>query len=355
MKPHKDQTISLLSWVMKLPMALFIFAMSGNFAWAYTNWCTPPSGTPYQFNSTFNYTDADPSTNKAGQVFDSVTGWDLGTTYSMKCDCDSNSSISRKFKATTDLSLLTTVAGKNYYKMGSVDEVGVHVAIFIGGQNKYFDVPFENIDNLSPDKVCNTVISTANSGSKGKISLYIAKPFVGKIDFPQTLVASLFATKTVNSYSSTPISQVYLSGSMTVPQSCEINDGQVINIDYDTIINSALKTKGAVPDGFTKKVTDLAYICTNITDGVKISFTFKGTASSSDPDSISTDKSDIGIHIEDMNGVIITPNSGKLASSFDYQSQTGTTSFQSYPVNTTGNAPELGVFTAAATITTNIE
>jgi len=145
-----------------------------------------------------------------------------------------------------------------------------------------------------------------------------------------------------------------MTGDITVPQSCKINDGQIIDIDYGDVLRKHLSTKGSGASG-KAVVTQMAYVCTNMAQGVKISFKLSGQAAPDDNNSLATDNDDIGIRIEDSNGNVITPNEGSLDSQFNYATNSGTATFKSYPINTTGSSPEPGMFTSTATITTNIE
>lgn len=243
----------------------------------------------------------------------------------------------------------------NYFKISK--ELAVGTKVFIGGTiNQYFATPFVDVGNNNvgscPGPTSEQEFAT---GSKGLLALYFIKAFVGEVNIPPTTVVNIYGTRTKGSYSSVPLSTVSVTAHVVVPQTCKINDGQVINVDFGTLMNTDIKTKGAVPTGFTKKITQLAYVCTNISEGVLLSFTFNGQSSPNDTNALSTNNADIGVRLEDMNGSIITPNSGKLPAQFDYSTQSGSTSFQSYPVNTTGVTPNTGQFSSTATITTNME
>ncbi|RAY86174.1 hypothetical protein DP190_07085 [Enterobacter cloacae] len=335
------------------PLFIFLVIFFGysHHASAVTGWCTPTGGTPYHFDIDFTSTITDPSLDSPGKIIDPVDSWDLGTTYSITCDCDGTNR-ARMFSGRSTLTQYGVFNSKAYYNLN--DNMAIATTIFVGG-NGYYTVPFENISNNSPDKACNTPINTANSGSKGNVSLYIKKGFVGSIDIPSTLVASMYSTKATGSYSSTPISQVYISGTISVPQSCKINDGQIIDIDLGRLVDTSLKTKGAKPDGYEEKTASVNYSCTNIAEGIKVKFSFNGQAAPGDSSSLLTTNSDIGVRIEDRNGAIVSPNSGDLLTQFDASTQTGNALFKSYPVNVSGNMPVPGKFTATATVMMNLE
>lgn len=320
-----------------------------------TGWCTAIGG-PHVFPVTFSYTLTDPTQNTAGKIIKPAYTWNLGGSYQATCDCAAGTSNVNYYKAEVPgLPIAYSDGEYNYFKVSK--ELAVGTKVYIGGTVKqYFATPFVDMSNNNTGTCPGpTSAQSFESGSQGMLGLYFIKAFVGQVNIPTTTVINLYGSKTKGTYPSQPLSTVTVAATINVPQSCQINDGQVINVDYGTILNTALNTKGAGPDGFTAKVTQLAYVCTNISEGVKLSFTFIGQTSAGDMNSLATNNNDIGVRLEDMSGGVIAPNSGELPAQFDYASQSGTTSFKSYPVNTTGNVPEAGAFSSTATIATNME
>ncbi|EML2066298.1 fimbrial protein [Enterobacter asburiae] len=333
----------------KLIAIIIIFLGYAISVHAETGWCSTNGGTNnFNANFTYNYTK---NGNGQANTIPNAYSWNIGGTYPVTCDCTGGSTSFFKSTPGSLTEVLYTDAQNTFYKFN--EYLGVATSIFLGGAlQQYKPVPFEDINTNTAVACTSSMYST---GSSGQLSLYFPKAFIGKITIPSTIVANLYASRTKSSYPSQPIARVIISGTITVPQTCKINDGQIINIDYGKIMASAMKTKGAAPKGFTAVTTQVAYVCTNINSGVKIAFTFTGESSATDPQSLKTSNEDTGIRIEDMNSQVISPNTGKLATQFDYATQKGSASFKSYPVNVTGNTPTPGVFNASATITTAIE
>jgi type 1 fimbria pilin len=192
------------------------------------------------------------------------------------------------------------------------------------------------------------------SGANGFVSLYFTRPFVGQVVIPNTKILDLYGTKVTGSYGGEPMSSVYMSGSVTVPQSCEINAGQVINVKFGNIMSNDIKDPGEIAKGFTPKVVDMTLACNNISNGVVVSLSFSGEPSGGDPTALKTDNNDIGVRVRDANNNIVPPVNGNLPVTFDYSSQTGTSSMSLAPMNVTGNAPAIGQFNAVATINAEI-
>ncbi|MCW6016423.1 fimbrial protein [Serratia marcescens] len=338
-------------WIMG---ALLMFGYHSS-AWAVPGECLSTGGT-HVYTPSVDYTLTDPSQNTAGRIISNATGWSLGSSFKGDCDC---TGVTGKppvyYRAIVPSGSLFYDDGTNkYYQI--TDKLAVASAVWIEGyRTAYVSVPFDSTSNLYPDTCSDYKNSTFDTGKKGRISLYFIKPFVGREVIPATTIMNIYGSLISGSFGSTPMTSVILSGTITVPQSCKINDGQVINVDFGDIYNTALKTKGAGPNGYSPKVVQMAYICNNISEGVKLSFTFKGQASSGDSSALATNNNDVGVRIEDTNGTVVSPNSGKLPAQFDYSTQSGSTSFRTYPVNTSGNTPTAGEFSSTATIVANME
>ncbi|SVK52679.1 putative fimbrial protein StiH [Acinetobacter baumannii] len=146
-----------------------------------------------------------------------------------------------------------------------------------------------------------------------------------------------------------------MSGTVTVPQSCEISP-QTVTVDFGDILTTNFQTKGAMPPRFTPEERTLTLACRNISDGVKVSLSFRGEADGSMPEALKTSNSNIGVMIKDMQGNVIRPQSGRLPiDNFQYPNQSGSSRISVYPINTTGQAPSVGQFNATATIQAEIQ
>ena len=324
-------------------------------ALAATGWCQNNSGTPFQDSFSFIETFTNPAQNQAGMEFNRLYQWNTGGTYQAKCDCDSASGVTY-FKATIPGLVATqTRSGLNFYQLNKYLEIASELYI-AGGVNDYIPTPIHDKSNQNNQGyACNTGGTIFNTGSKGYISLYFTRPFVGQVMIPPTIILNVYGTRKTGSYSGTPLTQISMSGSVTVPQSCEINLGQPININFGDIAGNDFKTINQMPTGFTPHVVNMTVACTNISAGVKISLSFQGTKDIHDGTALATTNNDIAVRIENITGVKIPVLSGLLPVNLNYSTQTGDTTMKIYPINTTGNLPTGGGFTATATIQAEIE
>lgn len=338
---------------MKKTVALVFCVFGGvNMAQAATGWCTPDNGTQ-GFNFIFTPTVTTTAENQAGITKPRMYNWSLGTTYPATCDCAANIVGHTFYKAEVpNLALDRDLGGLSYYALNKY--ISVASELYIAGTvNDYIATPIDGFDN-NADNACAVSINYG-SGSKGYVSLYFIRPFVGQVVIPPTKILNVFGSKIKGSYSPIPLASITMSATVTVPQSCNINAGQVINVDLGQIKAGDIKTKGAMANGFTPKFVDLTLACSNVSDGVKVSLSINGEASSGDQTALATSNSDIGLRILDAMGGIVSPNSGKLPVNMNYSAQTGTSTLSVAPMNVTGKWPRGGLFNATATIRAEIE
>lgn len=106
----------------------------------------------------------------------------------------------------------------------------------------YTAVPFEHVSNraTTTDHTCQGNKTTAvgvslKTGADAKISFRIKRSINGTVVIPITDIALLYANISSTTTRGEAIAKVRISGSLTAPQSCQINAGQVIYFDFDTI------------------------------------------------------------------------------------------------------------------------
>lgn len=326
------------------------------FAAADSSWlpgeCRANDGTKI-FSFSFIKTITDVKDNSVDQVFPGIYQWTVaGGSYSGECYCPTPIAPGPAyFKAESSLPLYTQQGTKNFYKIN--DELAAAIRIEIKGQGQV-DVPFE-INNIgdSADK-CNDHLSYS-SGAVGSLDLMIIKPFIGIIPIQQTVLANLYSSLIPKIYGPIPISQVQINGHVTVNQSCEINAGNSIQVDFGDMYNGNFKGKGTKPEGVNSKTIQLGYKCNLVSKGMDVNMRFTGQSDSNYPNAFSTNNPDIGVIIQDGSGNPIQPNTGTIPMTVDYDTQTGSVDITTYPVSTTGNIPVVGQFTSRATVVVDFQ
>ncbi|WP_233527802.1 fimbrial protein [Serratia sp. PAMC26656] len=334
---------------------LFAAMLSAQSAQAALGQCKPAGGT-HPFSFTFTPTLTNPAQNVTGLVIENAAGnnWNLSGTYDVQCECKNRTA--SYITAKSSLPTQTHNDGRlSYYALNEYLAVASEVYV-AGYRNEYIPTPFSNVSNLKNEMGQDESCASAHysSGARGRIHLYFRRPFVGQTIIPSTQLVETYVSVSNGVSSVIPVSTVSMSGVVTVPQNCEISP-QTVVVDFGDILSTSFRTKGAMPPGFTPHQKELTLACRNISSGVKVSLSFRGEVDSNIPAALRTSNSSIGVMIEDRFGGTISPQSGRLPVDFLYPSQSGSTRFSVYPINTTGQAPAAGVFTATATIQAEME
>ncbi|CAI1618453.1 long polar fimbrial protein LpfD [Serratia quinivorans] len=328
-----------------------LWLVSGAAVAAQTGECYPLNNTPYQFEATFTKTITNPDENVGGVSLDNFYNWRLGRQYSGYCNRSNRGHT--WFTGKSNLPLSTHVSGnKQYYKIN--DYLSVAISFWVSGPGD-LSVPFTDAENNSSSTLVSGVIdSTWSSGARGHLDLYIEKPFVTSTSFSKVNVAGIYATRTAGNHSTVPMAEVLMSGSVTVPQGCEINAGQVISIDFGTINSRNFSTKGEKPDALAPVEKNITFRCFGLADTAKLSLRVMGRTDTDDPSAIASDKPGIGVMVANAQGNVLTPNSTKeplpLSLPDPTNNRNAEVKLQAWPVNTNGLPASKGVFTATGTL-----
>ncbi|POP41352.1 fimbrial protein [Superficieibacter electus] len=179
----------------------------------------------------------------------------------------------------------------------------------------------------------------------------IVRSFIGTVVIPTKDMFSVYVTTTQNDPLSTVVYHITYSGSVTVPQSCEINAGQTLLIDFGTLNSGSFKHAGEKPEGARTRSFNVPVKCNGTTSQVHLSMRVQATPDTHFSQSIASDNPDVGVVVTNNQGSILTPDDPNSTVPFTTD-DTGnaTIPLQAYPVSTTGITPEEGTFTSLASI-----
>ncbi|EDT5236787.1 fimbrial outer membrane usher protein [Salmonella enterica subsp. enterica serovar Gaminara] len=235
-------------------------------------------------------------------------------------------------------------------------EIGTE-AYIAGKLGEYIPVPFSSISNndASAGGCGDAEMKSMTAGNKGTVRIYITHPLVGEISIPQTTIMNLYLSKTPGSSgdnippSIPPIAHVTMSGTITVPQSCSINAGQVIEVRLPDIEGKDIRHLGDSPQN-SHVTTQVNFTCSNVADGTNLSMSLNGETDPHNPEYLKTDNENLGIRISDKYDKTIVPGGSAELPIEDYADGRGSTEFTAAPVNTTGHVPHTGEYQATATL-----
>lgn len=352
-------------WVSSLLVSSFLMVSGNVFA-----------ATPYRYDvcapttSAANYNfilsgGIDAAFNKAGVELPSKFTWNEGKSYQITCTCTPGQRIGQTYywgNYYTTGGAATGGHAPGWHRVNEYIDIKVYVAIWDQSINDtvMHEVPFNEISNKTPEGVCpNTDLNsfgksyikeTITSGGKGKIDVYIKKPFVGRVSHSVPWLLTLQSSLDVQ-VPGQPIAMIGVSIDITAPQSCEINAGQSISIPFNNVPQRAFVTagKGGMPAGVVPQSKTLSIKCSNMDAYANLDMRFIGTADSNRTnDGFSTDNKDIAIAIEGPNGRL-TPTTGKLPLQLD-SNQNGSVTIKTYPFSSTGLAPAVGKYSSIVTV-----
>ena len=220
---------------------------------------------------TVNQTD-----NVTGREFTSATL--SSTNWQYACSCSAGKAVKLVYMVSPVLT--TTGHQTGYYKLNdSLDIKTTLQANDIPGlttdQVVSVNTRFTQIKN-------NTVYSAAtqtgvcqgdtsrygpvNIGANTTFTLYVTKPFLGSMTIPKTDIAVIKGAWVDGMGSPSTgdfhdLVKLSIQGNLTAPQSCKINQGDVIKVNFGFINGQKFTTRNAMPDGFTPVDFDITYDC----------------------------------------------------------------------------------------------
>ncbi|SUY92928.1 long polar fimbrial protein LpfD [Buttiauxella agrestis] len=338
-----------------------------NIAHAYTGWCTP-EGSAQQYHYNFgNITILDVNKNVGGFLFPRAYNWDLGGTYIATCDCDpvaenlSPTYYDKFYRTMSSLMPGHTDGEYQFFKISDYLEVASDIWV-AGAVNSYKPTPWTNENNLSSltnggknptnpgaCKGSPSGYGAFGTGSKGRIKIYIAKPFIGSTLVNNIKLLDIYGSVTSGSFGGTPMASVYINGVVTAPQNCEINAGQIVTVDFGQMWAGDFTTKGQRPTNAPPQTVKVPIKCNNIPAFGNLTLRIQSEPSAQTPEAIKTNNPDVGVEILDDSGHLLLPNTGLVPFSVDENSE-ATVTFKAVPVSTTGNTPASGLFQAQAYI-----
>lgn len=143
------------------------------------------------------------------------------------------------------------------------------------------------------------------------------------------------------------VQNIYLSLNITVPQTCSINAGQTVIVDFGNISTGAFKTAGARAQNINPKESTLSVTCDNIASGTNLNMRLQ--ANNVAGNIVISDNSDVGFIVTDSSDKELTPNSLSSFIPFSLDGNTRANArIRVYPASVTGIRPDEGPVTSQA-------
>ncbi|MFZ6050236.1 fimbrial protein [Pseudomonas sp. CR3202] len=296
-------------------LAVLVLAMPG---FAFGGQCSPDDGT-HSFDFLFNQTFYSPEENRPQMLMPNAHTWDLGGQYRGGCKCNKPNTIVPEifYTAKSDLAKGYTAAvngvDMQFFKVNRNIQVAGEVWID-GRRTEFVPIPFTSVSNMGPSEDGHPFQCRANgevrvifdTGKKGRLHLMIDKPFIGESVIPKTKLLELRGTvENTSPTGATPLADVWMSGTVTVPQSCELAPGQVTTIDFGNLNPWEVAEPGETPQRTVSRTFNIQ--CKNISEMVAVNLVLEGNPHDVQTNALAVnDRSDLAIILKN-NGRIVPP------------------------------------------------
>lgn len=315
--------------------ALFMMAiLSINSAYAADCY---PIGAPHVYNYDYNF-------NSSQNYIGFSSPWrnlGIGENYPLGGGCTFNE-LATFFTFKEGLGL--TNAGydgeSQWFDVPNNDYLQVAIQVFLGGRlGQFLNIPQNAVSNLC-NKNCKT--TGYSTGSQVKVKVRIKKKFVGQSFIVNRDIGLLYAATARNDNPSQPIVIIKLNATMTVPQSCSFDVGDVIEFDFGQISSGAFSVgAGNRAQGVNTITKNIGIDCKNIDAQQMLSARLE-VANPKD-NIILSNNPDVGFQIADNNERVLIPNN--INSYIPFRLDDNARSnfiLKSWPVSVTGEIPQAG-------------
>ena len=172
----------------------------------------------------------------------------------------------------------------------------------------------------------------------------VIKPFVNFVPIPKRTMFTVYVTTGSGEPLNMPVYRISYSGSITVPQSCEIGTGDFVEINFNEIPAYAFSQAGAgnKPENVNKQTRTLAIKCKNI--DAHATLTLRLEAEKSIGEAMISNNPNIGFKISDQNDRVLIPNNLNSVIPFDLRQQPAQITIKAWPVSINGKTPRVGPF-----------
>ncbi|QBX68320.1 fimbrial protein [Serratia quinivorans] len=144
------------------------------------------------------------------------------------------------------------------------------------------------------------------------------------------------------------MSRLYFNLNITVPQTCTLNSGQTLDLNFGDISSAAFTSAGARAEGVNDIVRSIPIECDGIAANTAMTVRLQADKVSGNA-VVTNTNSDVGFVVADSNGTALTPNnlSSVIPFTLDGYGNSNVT-IRVYPVSVTGNKPVEGPVTSQA-------
>lgn len=178
--------------------------------------------------------------------------------------------------------------------------------------------------------------------------LKVTKKILGTLNIPDTQLFTVYVTTTTSDALTTPVYYISINGSIDVPQSCEVNAGDTIDIDFGSLSAAAFSAAGAgnKPEDAATKSVSLSVVCDNVDTSSLLKLRVEADHTSGSI-IVANNNNDVGFILADSSNNILIPNDLTSTSGFHLnENSEAAVTINAWPVSVTGNTPVPGEYQA---------
>lgn len=239
-----------------------------------------------------------------------------------------------------------------YFRVDDYVSLGVSLNDFLCGRIYYAPTSFVS---LTEAPGCAPATISANAYGTLPVrsfstQLYIKKKMIGGSYVINRKVLTYYIGESKNAKQA-HIADVYFYGVITVPEACELNAAQVINIDFGNISSGAFKTAGAIAQGVQPQSRSISVKCDNVAGNAQLQMRLQADQGKVAGQNIvvADENKDVGFRVTNNSGTPLRVNdiTSYIPFTLDNNARQSVT-IQVYPVSVTGNKPTEGAVTSRA-------
>ncbi|WJW80750.1 fimbrial protein [Moellerella wisconsensis] len=142
------------------------------------------------------------------------------------------------------------------------------------------------------------------------------------------------------------LTRIYANLNITVPQSCVLNAGQIVTIDFGPVSSGAFQSAGAPAQGTSPVTRNVSVQCDNIQAGAAL--TMRLQANKTSGSAIVSNNPDVVFTVMDTTGKTLIPNNLGSFIPFLLSGSRANVEIRVQPVSITGKRPKEGPVTSEA-------
>lgn len=174
--------------------------------------------------------------------------------------------------------------------------------------------------------------------------LKVLRPFIDHVVIPKNILFRVYVTTERTDPLQFAVYSISYSGIIDVPQSCEINAGQIINISFNKVSAHSFNQAGVKPESVQPAERQIGIQCKNI--NAQALLTLRLESERSVDNMMVSNNPNVGFQVATQNGQILRPNDLKSLIKFRLDNAASSKiPLKFWPVSVTGVKPEPGVYT----------